>query len=56
MYLDFFTEMFIVEFDWLLGRQKGLIFIKMLKNFLHRNHKGDEAKTWHTFLRTLAST
>ena len=36
-------------FDWLSGRQKGSIFIKMFKNLLLRNHMEDEAKTWHTF-------
>ena len=63
-YLDFFsTEMFIEksstfhmtfvqigEFDWLSGRQKGSIIVKMFKNLLLRNHKGDEAETWHTCL------
>ena len=57
----FFTVMFIElsstflttfvqmgEFDWLLGGQKGLIFGKMFKNLFLRNHKGDEAETWHT--------
>ena len=33
----------IGEFDWLLGPQKGLIFVKMFKNLLLRNHMGDEA-------------
>ena len=32
----------IGEFDWLSGRQKGLILVKMFKNLL-RNHMGDEA-------------
>ena len=36
-------------FDWLSGRQKGSIFVKMLKNLL-KNHMEDEAKTWHTCL------
>ena len=31
-------------------RQKGSIFVKMFKNLLLRNHKGDEAETWHTCL------
>ena len=39
----------IVEFDWLLGWQKGLIFVKILTNLL-KNHKGDKAETWHTCL------
>ena len=52
-----FTEMFIEksstfqmtfvqigEFDWLSGRQKGSIFVKMFKNLLLRNHKGGEVK------------
>ena len=26
-------------FDWLSGRQKGSIFVKMFKNLLLRNHK-----------------
>ena len=30
-------------FDWLSGRQKGSIFVKMVKNLLLRNHKEDEA-------------
>ena len=40
----------IGEFDWLLGRQKGSIFVKMFKNLLLRNHIWDEAETWHTCL------
>ena len=36
-------------FDWLSGRQKGSIFVKMFKNLL-RNHKEDEAETWYTCL------
>ena len=40
----------IGEFDWLSARQKGSIFVKMLKNLLLRNHKMDEAETWHTCL------
>ena len=42
----------IGEFDWLSGWQKGLIFIKMFKNILLRNHIdiGDEAETWHACL------
>ena len=28
----------IGEFDWLLGRQKGSIFVKMFKNLLLRNN------------------
>ena len=32
----------ISEFDWLSGRQKGSIFVKMFKNLLFRNHIGDE--------------
>ena len=36
----------ICEFGWLSARQKGSIFVvKMFKN-----HKGDEADTWHTCL------
>ena len=35
---------------WLSVRQKGLIFVKMFKNLLLRNHKGGEAETWHTCL------
>ena len=37
-------------FDWLSGRQKGSIFVKMFKNLLLRNHKKDAAKTLHTCL------
>ena len=61
--LIFFTEMLIEysstfhmifvqigEFDWLSGRQKVSIFLKMFKNLLLRNHIGDEALTWHTCL------
>ena len=40
----------IGEFDWLSGRQKGSIFVKMFKNLLLRNHMGDEAETWFTGL------
>ena len=40
----------IGEFDWLSARQKGSFFVKMFKNLLLRNHKGDEAETWHTCL------
>ena len=28
--------------------KKGQFFVKMFKNLLLRNHKGDEAETWHT--------
>ena len=44
------TFLQIGVFDWLSGRQKGSIFIKMFKNLLLRNHKEDEAETWHTCL------
>ena len=37
-------------FDWLSGRQKASIFIKMFKNLLLRNHMEDEAESWHTCL------
>ena len=37
-------------FDWLSGRQKASIFIKMFKNLLLRNHMEDEAETWYTCL------
>ena len=40
-------------FDWLLGEQKGSIFVKMFKNLLLRNHMEDEAEY---LLRTLSST
>ena len=63
-YLDFFfTEMFIEqsstfhmtffqigELDWLFGRQKGSIFVKMFKNLRFRNHIWNDAETWHTCL------
>ena len=39
------TYVQIGEFDWLLGRQKGSIFVKMFKILLLRYHKGDEAET-----------
>ena len=58
-----FTEMFIElsstfhmtfiqidVFDWLSGRQKGSIFVKMFKNLIRRKHIEDEAETWHTCL------
>ena len=45
----------IGKFDWLSGRQKGSIFVKMFKNLLLRNHIGDEAETWHTCLGTYKS-
>ena len=38
----------IGEFNWLSGRQKGSIFVKMVKNLLLRNHQKDEAETWPT--------
>ena len=44
------TFVSIALFDWLLGWQKGFIFVKMLKKLLLRNHMGDEAETWHTCL------
>ena len=37
-------------FDWLPGRQKGSILVKMFKNLLLRNFKEDKAETWHTCL------
>ena len=37
-------------FDWLSGRQKGSIFVKIFRNLLLRNHIEDEAETWHTCL------
>ena len=40
----------ICEFDWLSGRQKGSIFVKMFKHLLLRNLIVDEAETWHTCL------
>ena len=40
----------IGEFDWLWGRPKGSIFVKMFKKILLGNHIGDEAETWHTCL------
>ena len=40
----------IGEFDWLLGRQIGSIFVKIVKNLLLRNHILDEVDTWHTCL------
>ena len=36
----------IAEFDWLPGRQKGLILEKNVKNLL-RNHKVDAADTFY---------
>ena len=39
----------IGAFEWMSGRQKGSIFVKMFKNLL-RNHMEDEAETWHTCL------
>ena len=35
-------------FDWLSGRQKGSIFVKIFNHL--RNHTEDEAETWHTCL------
>ena len=37
-------------FDWLSGREKGSIFVKIFKKHLLRNHLEDEAETWHTCL------
>ena len=34
----------IGEFDWLSGRHKGLIFVKMFKNLLLRNRIGMKPK------------
>ena len=48
--LNHMTFVQIGEFDWLSGRQKGSIFVKMFKNLLLRNHLRDEAETWHTCL------
>ena len=39
----------ISVFDWLSGRQKGSIFVKMFENLL-RNHMENEAETWYTCL------
>ena len=44
-FIRLFVE--ICEFDWLSARQKGSIFV-MFKNLLLRNHKENEAETWHT--------
>ena len=33
-----------------VGVAKRVDFLKMFKNLLLRNHKGDEAETWHTCL------
>ena len=44
------TFVHIGVFDWLSGRQKWSIFVKMFKNLLFRNHMEDEAETWHTCL------
>ena len=38
----------IGEFDWLSGWLKGSIFVKMFKDLLLINHKGEGAKTSHT--------
>ena len=40
----------IDKFDWLSGRQKGSIFLKMCKARLLRNHKRGEAETLHKCL------
>ena len=45
----------IGEFDWLSGRQKGSIFVKMFKNRLLRNRRGMKLKLG-IHVRTLAST
>ena len=37
-------------FDWMSGRQKGSIFVKMFENLLLRNRIEDEAETWYTCL------
>ena len=44
----------IGEFDWLSVRQKWSIFEQMFKNLLLRNHKGDEAETWHTCFKDIS--
>ena len=33
-----------------VGAAKRVDCLKMFKNLLLRNHKGDEAETWHTCL------
>ena len=45
----YITFVQISVFDWLSGRQKGSIVVKMFKNLL-RNHIEDEVETWHTCL------
>ena len=40
----------IGEFDWLLARQNGSIFVKIFKILLLRNCKEDDAENWHTCL------
>ena len=40
----------ITDFDWLPGRQKSKLLEKMLSNLLLRNHKVDEAVTFHISL------
>ena len=63
-YLEFFSQKCLLSsplrFIRLLSKsvnligcwrgKKGSIFVKMFKNLLLRNHKGDEAETWHTCL------
>ena len=46
----YITFVQICVFDWLSGRQKGSIFVRIFINLLLRNHMEDEAETWHTFL------
>ena len=61
IWIFFFTDMFIKEsytfhmtfvqigeFDWLSGRQKGSIFVKIFKILPLENCKENEAETWHT--------
>ena len=40
----------IAEFNWLPGGLKVYTFRKKLNNYLLRNHKVDEADTFHTCL------
>ena len=42
----------IAEFDWLSGRHKGFVFLKIFKNLLLGNYKGDEVAYFVYMLMT----
>ena len=51
-YRNVYSVVLYVSYDFRLvvGAAKRVEFLKMFKNLLLRNHKGDEAETWHICL------